>query len=109
LDAAAAGTDTKPPGTADVKPPSILKKSVQFSAGVKSESSSDKKDKRSKDSDAGKALKAAQEKEAGRKPEGRVGTLVVMKSGRVKMVLGDGVVMDVSVSGPKHLVASKTD
>lgn len=29
-------------------------------------------------------------------PEGRIGTLVVMKSGKVKMVLGDGIVMDVS-------------
>jgi DNA-directed RNA polymerase III subunit RPC4 len=31
-------------------------------------------------------------------PEGRIGSLVVMKSGRVKMVLGDGIVMDVSHS-----------
>jgi DNA-directed RNA polymerase III subunit RPC4 len=29
-------------------------------------------------------------------PEGRIGSLVVMKSGRVKMVLGEGIVMDVS-------------
>jgi DNA-directed RNA polymerase III subunit RPC4 len=28
-------------------------------------------------------------------PEGRIGSLVVMKSGRVKMVLGDGIVMNV--------------
>lgn len=29
-------------------------------------------------------------------PEGRIGSLVIMRSGRVKMVLGDGIVMDVS-------------
>ena len=28
-------------------------------------------------------------------PEGRIGSLVIMRSGRVKMVLGDGIVMDV--------------
>ena len=31
-------------------------------------------------------------------PEGRIGSLVVMKSGRVKMVLGDGIVMNVCPS-----------
>jgi DNA-directed RNA polymerase III subunit RPC4 len=31
-------------------------------------------------------------------PEGRIGSLVVMKSGRVKMVLGDGIVMNVCLS-----------
>jgi hypothetical protein len=37
-------------------------------------------------------------KEEARKPEGRIGTMVVMKSGKVKMVLGDGIVMDVSAA-----------
>jgi DNA-directed RNA polymerase III subunit RPC4 len=31
-------------------------------------------------------------------PEGRIGTLVTMKSGKVKMVLGENVVMDVCQS-----------
>jgi DNA-directed RNA polymerase III subunit RPC4 len=40
---------------------------------------------------------------AGRKkkpqhPEGRVGSLVVMKSGKVKVVMGDDIVMNVSVT-----------
>jgi DNA-directed RNA polymerase III subunit RPC4 len=30
-------------------------------------------------------------------PEGRVGTMVVMKSGKVKLVMGDDIVMNVSL------------
>ncbi|ORY35029.1 RNA polymerase III RPC4-domain-containing protein [Naematelia encephala] len=41
-------------------------------------------------------------------PEGRIGTMVVMKSGRVKMVLGDNIVMNVTPGVPptfiQHLV-----
>lgn len=44
-----------------------------------------------------KALAAALAKENARKIEGRIGTLVVTKLGKVKMVLGDGIVMDVSI------------
>jgi hypothetical protein len=40
--------------------------------------------------------KRAKEKIAKAPEEGRVGTLVVMKSGKVKMVLGDDIVMNVS-------------
>lgn len=43
-----------------------------------------------------KRIKGLQQKEGWRLPEGRIGTLVVMKSGKVKMVVGDGIVMDVS-------------
>lgn len=45
-------------------------------------------------------IRALQRKEAARKAEGRIGTLVVMKSGKVKMVLGDGIVLDVSREWP---------
>lgn len=31
-------------------------------------------------------------------PEGRIGTMVVMKSGRVKMVMGEDIVMNVSLT-----------
>jgi hypothetical protein len=41
-------------------------------------------------------IQALKRKEKNRKPEGQIGTLVVMKSGKVKMVLGDGIIMDVS-------------
>jgi DNA-directed RNA polymerase III subunit RPC4 len=42
-------------------------------------------------------LRAQVKKNGGIKPpEGRIGSLVVMRSGRVKMVLGDGIVMNVS-------------
>lgn len=37
-------------------------------------------------------------------PEGRIGTLVCTRKGRVKMVLGDGIVMDVSL-GPRASAA----
>ncbi len=40
--------------------------------------------------------KRAKEKMARPPEEGRIGTLVVMKSGRVKMVLGEDIVMNVS-------------
>jgi hypothetical protein len=43
-------------------------------------------------------MRAAKKKGALPPPEGRIGTLVVMKSGKVKMVLGDGIVMDVSLT-----------
>jgi DNA-directed RNA polymerase III subunit RPC4 len=43
-------------------------------------------------------LRGAAKKHGVKPPEGRIGSLVVMKSGRVKMVLGDGIVMDVSCS-----------
>jgi hypothetical protein len=56
---------------------------------VKKEDDKEKKAKEAK-------LKALMAKEKARKPEGRIGTMVVMKSGKVKMVLGDGIVMDVS-------------
>ena len=40
-------------------------------------------------------------------PEGRIGTLCVMKSGKVKMVMGDDIVMNVGLSSslPLGLVA----
>lgn len=33
-------------------------------------------------------------------PEGRIGTMVVMKSGKVKMILGEDIVMNVSLPPP---------
>ena len=42
-------------------------------------------------------LKAKAKGPAPPPPEGRIGTMVVMKSGRVKMVLGKDIVMDVSI------------
>jgi len=62
----------------------------------------DDKEKKAKDA----KLKALMAKEKARKPEGRIGTMVVMKSGKVKMVLGDGIVMDVS---PSRRAASSMD
>lgn len=41
-------------------------------------------------------LRGAAKKYGIKPPEGRIGSLVVMRSGRVKMVLGDGIVMNVS-------------
>jgi DNA-directed RNA polymerase III subunit RPC4 len=41
-------------------------------------------------------LRGAAKKYGVKPPEGRIGSLVVMRSGRVKMVLGDGIVMNVS-------------
>lgn len=40
-------------------------------------------------------LRGAAKKYGVKPPEGRIGSLVVMRSGRVKMVLGDGIVMNV--------------
>lgn len=40
-------------------------------------------------------LRGQAKKHGVKPPEGRIGSLVVMKSGRVKMVLGDGIVMNV--------------
>lgn len=41
-------------------------------------------------------LRGSAKKYGVKPPEGRIGSLVVMRSGRVKMVLGDGIVMNVS-------------
>lgn len=46
-------------------------------------------------------LRGAAKKYGLKPPEGRIGSLVVMRSGRVKMVLGDGIVMNVSFR-PHH-------
>lgn len=95
--AAAAKKETP---TSPDKPHGILKK-VQFGEGVKVEDKDDKKEARriAKEQEERKAmLRELQKQEAQRKPEGRIGTLVVMKSGRVKMVLGKDIVMDVSQS-----------
>lgn len=61
-------------------------------AAAKKLSAEQDKEKKAKDA----KLRALMKKEEARKPEGRIGTMVVMKSGKVKMVLGDGIVMDVS-------------
>lgn len=42
-------------------------------------------------------MRAAKKKGGIPPPQGRIGTLAVMKSGKVKMILGDGIVMDVSL------------
>ncbi len=77
------------------KPHGILKKSVQFDAGAKDEKK-DAKRPLKENEEKRKAYKELEAKEKLRKPEGRIGTLVIMKSGKAKMVLGDGIVMDVS-------------
>jgi hypothetical protein len=77
------------------KPHSILKKTVQFDAGAKDEKKDAKRPLKEND-EKRKVYKELEAKEKKRKPEGRIGTLVVMKSGKVKMVLGEGIVMDVS-------------
>jgi hypothetical protein len=46
-----------------------------------------------------KKIAEYEKREKERKAEGRIGTLVVSKSGRVKMVLGRDIVMDVSLVG----------
>lgn len=61
-------------------------------AAAKKLAAEEEKEKKAKDA----KLRALMKKEEVRKPEGRIGTMVVMKSGKVKMVLGDGIVMDVS-------------
>jgi hypothetical protein len=61
-------------------------------AAAKKLAAEEEKEKKAKDA----KLRALMKKEEARKPEGRIGTMVVMKSGKVKMVLGDGIVMDVS-------------
>jgi hypothetical protein len=49
------------------------------------------------------AARAAQQKALVRGPmEGQVGKLVVMKSGKVKMIMGDDIVMNVRLSPIKH-------
>ena len=63
-------------------------------AVAKKLSAEEEKEKKAKDA----KLRALMKKEEARKPEGRIGTMVVMKSGKVKMVLGDGIVMDVSIA-----------
>lgn len=84
------------------KPSGILRKSVKFDApsGTAPDTPNDdeaaikvKQEAESKE----KFLAELRARESARKPEGRVGTLVVMKSGKVKMVMGDGIVMDVSL------------
>lgn len=101
--------DVKPepgdtPSTAtEGAPKSILKKSVAFADGEAPLplSSSDEKpalkdqDPATSNGDT-KDRSELRARELARKPEGRIGTLVVMKSGKTKMVLGDGIVLDVS-------------
>ncbi|KAJ9091646.1 hypothetical protein QFC19_009016 [Naganishia cerealis] len=101
----------------------ILKKNVSFDTdgdvkmgNDKEEGESDGEDKRPSSSEKEKDKAAAREakqakaesdarfkkiaeyekREKERKAEGRIGTLVVTKSGRVKMVLGQDIVMDVT-------------
>jgi hypothetical protein len=93
-------------GPATEKTDEKTKKGVSFSdkpekdgekaaeAAAKKLSAEEEKEKRAKDA----KLRALMKKEEARKPEGRIGTMVVMKSGKVKMVLGDGIVMDVSAT-----------
>ncbi|KAG7562584.1 hypothetical protein FFLO_01957 [Filobasidium floriforme] len=69
-------------------------------AAAKKLAAEEEKEKKAKDA----KLRALMKKEEARKPEGRIGTMVVMKSGKVKMVLGDGIVMDVSPGVPTTFV-----
>ncbi|KAJ9120628.1 hypothetical protein QFC22_002557 [Naganishia vaughanmartiniae] len=121
---AAASVKAEPKAKAEPKTNGILKKNVAFKEGdVKMD---DDKEDGASDGDDKKATSAAKEKEKEkaaareakhakaesdarfkkiaeyekrekeRKAEGRIGTLVVSKGGRVKMVLGRDIVMDVT-------------
>lgn len=86
IDAATTGTD-------DIKP------NPQATANGTTEKSKDVKPDIKPDLKPTPAQLRGNAKKYGVKPlEGRIGSLVIMRSGRVKMVLGDGIVMDVSSS-----------
>lgn len=107
---------------AEVKPNGILKKAVTFDADgdvpmedkPEGAGSGDEEKKPTKDKIAAREAKQAkaeaearhkmiaeyERKENNRKAQGRIGTLVVTKSGRAKMVLSEDIVMDVSLALP---------
>lgn len=90
--------DVKPEPADAAAPKSILKKSVAFADGEApaAAASEDKPDKVKEEQVESKDRAELRARELARMPEGRIGTLVVMKSGKTKMVLGNGIVMDVS-------------
>lgn len=75
------------------------KKNVSFASDTKPGSSSKEASIKKEDSKAG--ILAA--KKAAALPEGQIGTLLVMKSGKVKMRLGKDILLDVSLPLPLSL------